>query len=357
VTTYLYEKRCTKCVLPDTTPNITFDQHGVCNYCTTYRKFEPSGERLLLNRLNAHRNKTKQFECIVNISGGRDSSFALLKIVKDYGMKALAVNYANPFTDNQAIANIRNMTELLNVPLHSFQHRSMIHESLLRNDILTWFRKPSAAMVPMMCIGCKIIWKHILQIARSNSISLIICGGNPYEYTSYKKESLSVSRDAGLSTYYIRYLRGLARESLKNLAYIKPRYVPTLLKGYLYSQQYAIGPRIFSRDIEILDLFHFIQWNEQEIISRITGELEWDYPHDLKSTWRFDCRIAHLKDYMYMKTLGMTEKDDFYAKMVREGLMSRQEALRRLENENQIHMEIIAELLEQQGLSPKYFLT
>jgi len=212
-------------------------------------------------------------------------------------------------------------------------------------------------MVPMMCIGCKIIWKHILQIARTHDISLIICGGNPYEYTSFKKESLSVSRDVSLSAYYTKYLRGLIKESLKNLAYVKPSYVPTLLKGYLYSQQYAIGPRTFAQNIEILDLFHFIEWNEKEITSRITNELKWDYPHALRSTWRFDCKIAHLKDYMYMKTLGMTEKDDFYAKMVREGLISRQEALQRLEKENQIHTEIIAELLEQQGLSPEYFLT
>ena len=311
----------------------------------------------MLARLNAHRSKTKEFECIVSISGGRDSSFALLKIVRDYGMKALAVNYENPFTENLARLNIKNMTKLLDVPLYSFRHRSTIHESLLKHNIVTWFHKPSAAMVPMMCIGCKIIWKPILQIARRYGVSLIICGGNPYEYTSYKKESLNVSRDVTLSTYYIKHIRGLAKESLKNLAYVNPRYVPSLLKGYLFAHQYAIGPRMFAADIEILDLFHFIRWDEKEVISRITSELKWDYPHELKSSWRFDCRIAHLKDYMYMKTIGMTEKDDFYAKMVREGLLSRKETLNRLAKENHLHMGIIAEFLEQQGLSPKYFLT
>ena len=349
--------RCTRCVLPDTTPNITFDNHGVCNYCASYKKFEFAGEQSLLRRLNVHRSKAKKFECIVSISGGRDSSFALLKIVRDYGMKTLAVNYENPYTENQARLNIRNTTRLLGVPLYSFRHRSTIHESLLKNNIINWFRKPSPAMVPMMCIGCKIIWKPILEIARRYGISLIICGGNPYEYTSYKKESLDVSRDVNLSAYYIKYLPGLVKESLKNLSYIKPQYVPSLLKGYLFANQYAIGPRMFAPDIEILDLFHFIKWNEKDVISRIRSELKWDYPHELKSSWRFDCKIAHLKDYMYMKTIGMTEKDDFYAKMVREGMISRKKALNRLANENRLHMRIIAEFLEQQGLSPKYFLT
>lgn len=349
--------RCTRCVLPDTTPNITFNDRGICNYCETYTRFEFAGEQTLKRRLNAHRSKAKRFECIVNISGGRDSSYALLKVVKDYGMKTLAANYENPFTDKQAQSNIKNMTEALNVPLYTFRHKSNIHESILKNNIKTWFQKPSPAMVPMICIGCKIIWKHILQVARKHDISLIVCGGNPFEYTSYKKESLNVSRDVSLSTYYMKYLRGLVKESLRNIAYLKPQHIPTLLKGYIFAHQYALGPRRLAANIEVLDLFHFIRWNEKEVVSRITKELNWDYPRELRSTWRFDCRIAHLKDYMYMKTIGMTEKDDFYAKMVREGMISRTEALKRLALENHVHMEIVAEFLEQQGLASKYFLT
>ena len=349
--------RCTRCVLPDTTPHITFNDRGVCNYCETYTRFNFAGEHALMRRLNVHRSKAKRFECIVNISGGRDSSYALLKVVKDYGMKALAVNYENPFTDEQARSNIRNMTETLNVPLYTFRHKSNIHESMLKNNIKTWFRKPSPAMVPMICVGCKIIWKHILEVAKNHDISLIVCGGNPFEYTSYKKESLNVSRDVSLRTYYMKYLRGLIKEALRNIAYLKPQHIPTLLKGYVFAHQYALGPRWLAANIEVLDLFHFIRWNEKEVVSRITKELKWDYPRELRSTWRFDCRIAHLKDYMYMKTIRMTEKDDFYAKMVREGLISRTEALKRLASENHVHMEIVDEFLDQQGLAPKYFLT
>lgn len=60
---------------------------------------------------------------------------------------------------------------------------------------------------------------------------------------------------------------------------------------------------------------------------------------------------------MYIKTLGLTEKDDFYAKLVRENLMSREQALERLEKETQIHLDIIASLLTQVGLSYKHYLT
>ncbi len=350
-------RRCSRCVLIDKTPNISFDENNVCNYCRTYERLQLQGEHRLLLILNAHRNKTKKYECMVTISGGRDSAYTLLKIAKDYGMNTLAVNYENPFTNIRAKKNIANMVQALGVDIVRFKHKSQIHESCFKNNLLAWFKNPSPAMVPMICIGCKLIWKTILRTAKEHDVSLIINGGNPYEYTSFKKELLNVSRDMHLGFYYVNYLRGLIKESLRNLAYIKPKYVPILFKGYLFAHQYAIGPRLFSPGIEILDLFHFIQWNEKDVISRISRELHWDYPKTLNSTWRFDCEIAHLKDYMYVKTLGMTEKDDFYAKMVREGLMTRSEALARLDKENQLHIDKIIESIEQVGLSPKYFLT
>lgn len=344
-------KRCSKCVLPATTPNITFDEQGVCNYCKTYKKFEFQGEQNLINILDSHRSAIKKYECIVNISGGRDSAYTLLKLKKDYGMKVLAVNYENPFTDNQARANIENMVKALHLDIVRFSITSNIHKACFKHNLITWFKKPSPAMVPMMCIGCKIIWKDILRIAKHYHISLIINGGNPYEYTSFKKELLDVSHSENLATTYFRNIRGLVKETLRNSLYLMPKYIPTLLKGYLFNNQYSIGSRLLGKTIKRIDLFHFIEWHEDEIISRISRELNWDYPHHLASTWRFDCKIGHLKDYMYMKTLGMTEKDDFYAKLVREGLMSREAALQRLNVENQIHMDIIEDILTDSELS------
>jgi hypothetical protein len=344
-------KRCATCVLPATTPNIVFDHNGVCNYCRTYVKFLFKGEEELLKTLDNYRNPHAKYECIVNISGGRDSAYTLLKLKKDYGMKVLAVNYENPFTDEQAKKNIENMVKALDVDIVRFSIASNIHKACFKHNLITWFKNPSPAMVPMMCIGCKIIWKDILRIAKHYHISLIINGGNPYEYTSFKKELLEVSHSENLATTYFKNIRGLVKETLRNSLYLMPKYVPTLLKGYLFNNQYSIGSRLLGKTIKRIDLFHFIEWNEDKIISRISRELDWNYPHHLASTWRFDCKIGHLKDYMYMKTLGMTEKDDFYAKLVREGLMSREAALQRLTVENQIHMDIIEDILTDSELS------
>ncbi|MGB3479118.1 MAG: ATPase [bacterium] len=345
-------KRCAKCVLTDKMPHITFDKNGVCNYCNTYKNFKFQGEQELLRILDLHRGKSKNYDCIVNISGGRDSAYTLLKLKKDYGMRVLAVNYENPFTDNQAKKNIDHMVKILKVDIIRFAHKSNIHESCFRNNLISWFRHPSPAMVPMMCIGCKIIWKKILKIAKTYDIRLIINGGNPYEYTSFKKELLDVSSNEPLTATYYKYGKGLVKKTLANTSYLFPQYLPVLAKGFFYNNQYSIGSQLSGKNIKKIDLFHFIPWSESEIIARITNELYWDYPHELGSTWRFDCKIGHLKDYMYMTTLGMTEKDDFYAKMVREGLMTREQALKRLNDENKIHPDIIRDIFRKSNLTP-----
>ena len=78
--------------------------------------------------------------------------------------------------------------------------------------------------------------------------------------------------------------------------------------------------------------------------------MDWEGPANVKSTWRFDCRVKHLVDMMYVKTLGLTDKDDFYAKMVREGLITRAEALQKLEAQNALYPDEVRTLLDQAGI-------
>jgi hypothetical protein len=69
--------RCSKCVLPDSFPNIVYDQKGICNYCLNYKRFKPIGEQKLIELLKSFKNKGKRYDCIVPISGGKDSAYTL----------------------------------------------------------------------------------------------------------------------------------------------------------------------------------------------------------------------------------------------------------------------------------------
>jgi hypothetical protein len=343
-------KRCSKCVLPECTPNIVFDEEGVCNYCKSYQKIQYKGESELLKILDSHRRKQSKYDCIVNISGGRDSAFTLLKLVKDYGMKTLAVNYENPFTDPQAITNIRNAVKALGVDIVRFKLKNKIHERTFRNNLNAWYQKSSPALVPIICVGCKTIWWDILRIAKKNDIHCIVSGGNLFEDVSFKKVLLGTSANEDTKTTLIKDIFGILKETTRNLAYYKLQFIPSLMKGYLFGNPYTLGSRLYGFNVTRIDLFHYIEWNEQEVLSRIKSELDWDYPRKFNSPWRFDCSVGHLKDFMYMKTIGMTEKDDFYSRMVREGKTTREDALQRLENENKLHLDEIELLLNEAGI-------
>ncbi len=157
--------RCSKCVLPESTPGIRLDQEGLCNYCRSYQRLKYAGENKLIELLESYRRPDSKYDCIVTTSGGRDSTYTLLKLAKDYGIKTLAVNYENPFTDPQAKTNIENAVRKLNVDIVGFKLKDQIHQRIFKNSVASWFRKPSPALVPMMCVACKNLLLEILKIA------------------------------------------------------------------------------------------------------------------------------------------------------------------------------------------------
>lgn len=351
-----YLKRCSRCILPETTPNITFDKEGVCNFCRSHVKVRYEGESKLKELLFSYRKDTNRYDCVVGISGGRDSSYTLLKLVKDYDLKVLAVNYENPFTDPQAKTNIENAVEALDVDVVGFKLKNNIHERTFKHNFTSWLRNPSPAAIPMMCIACKLILPNVIKYAKKYGVKCVVTGGNPYEYISFKRELLNVSTDGNYmniltKSFGVKGFGGIANEVLKNPSYCHPMCVPTMITGFLYGNPYSLGPRFLSPNIDFIDIFHYIPWNEEEVLSRIKKELNWESPKRFSSSWRFDCTVSHLKDLMYIKTLNMTEKDDFYAKMVRESLITREEALIRLKEENKLHLNEIQKLFDSTGVN------
>ena len=72
-----------------------------------------------------------------------------------------------------------------------------------------------------------------------------------------------------------------------------------------------------------------IYWNEKEILSTITKDLDWKGASDTTTTWRMDDAAYPLINYIYYKLVGFTEHDEMYSKQIREGQISRDEALKR----------------------------
>jgi hypothetical protein len=281
------------------------------------------------------------------VSGGRDSTFLLWKLVHDYHMHPLAVHYENPFNSQQATNNLENTTKQLGIDLIKWTHHDKsLQEKETRKALRIWSRKPSASMLPIICAVCKGWWPNFMRIAKQNNISLIVIGSSPYESASFKEASFGASR----TYFHVNHLIKTFGKALKQLAE-NPRYVtlswPAVTKMYLMASHSTPIVRALHRDKTVVRLFDYVPWNESEVLTTISKNLGWKKDPDHDSPWRFDCRLDHIKKFLYKKTIGVSELEDLFSKMIREGMITREEALARLETEDSTSLDLVEQVLSQ----------
>lgn len=133
---------CTRCVMDETARKITFDELGVCDYCKEFEntaKALTSGESLfriksldsLLEDVKSS-GKGKKYDCVVGLSGGVDSSYALVKAV-EYGLTPLAVHLDNGWNSELAQNNISELVERLGVDLYTHVIDWQVYRGLMQS--------------------------------------------------------------------------------------------------------------------------------------------------------------------------------------------------------------------------------
>jgi hypothetical protein len=85
---------------------------------------------------------------------------------------------------------------------------------------------------------------------------------------------------------------------------------------------------------DYLYLFHYIDWDEDKIISTITEKFNWEKETDTIATWRTDDGTAAFYNYIYMTMAGFTEFDVFRSHQIREGKLTRKKAYEIIKEEN-----------------------
>ena len=118
---------CTRCVMDTTDPEIVFDADGVCNHCHRHlqdmatKVFSGEDGRRRLERLAddvRKRHKGKPYDCVIGVSGGVDSTYVAW-LVKDLGLRPLAVHLDNGWNSEIAVSNIANALQKLDIELYT----------------------------------------------------------------------------------------------------------------------------------------------------------------------------------------------------------------------------------------------
>ena len=317
-------RHCSKCILPEVYPNITFDDNGVCNYCKEHKKVQYLGSSKLVEELEKYKTGKGKYDCLVPISGGKDSTYVLYQLSKKFNMRVLAFNYDNCLTHPLAQENVRNIANSLGVDLVT--KRNEKQKEYLAINLKAILRKPSVAMVPMLCTGCRYgIIGNAFNIAKKYNIPMIVIGWGPIEDTPFKEEYLKNNSRSVKD--------GLLRNLLKNRAYIRPGNMIACIKDYYHNYQHVkdwnIVLKMLHPGAKLIQFYDYITHNPDKIQSILEQEVGWKAP-DKKDSWQWDCKIKLLQNYFYGKEVNFTATDGYLSAMVREGFISREEALERL---------------------------
>jgi N-acetyl sugar amidotransferase len=118
---------CTRCIMDTTDPDIVFDGNGWCNHCTAWFRRStfyalPREERakrlgILVEEIK-RRGRGKDYDCIIGVSGGVDSSFVAIK-AKELGLRPLAIHVDNGWNSEKAVGNIKRVLDPLHIDLYT----------------------------------------------------------------------------------------------------------------------------------------------------------------------------------------------------------------------------------------------
>ena len=339
--------RCRKCILPDNYPGIEFTKTGICSHCIRYKSARYLGEEELYKFLQSFSQENADFDVVVGVSGGRDSSYVLYYLAKICKLRVLAYCADNGFIPLQTKIQIKKMADRLKVRLIIEKHNLL--KKHIKANLHSWLRKPSPGMVPMICCGCKLgMFSGLLKCAKAYKIPLVAIGMAPIERTEYKRTFLRTNpfgNIIGVRNFKkLSLLFGLLYETLRNPFYfLKPGSIITYAKEYLYFFDIETMRRLFYPKQRILFFYKYIKWDEKEIQSTIENECGMPAP-----SWRSDCKVSLIRKYLMKKTVGFTDNDDILSNMIRENMITREEALERLKEktfEKKLLRSIYAEVM------------
>jgi glucosamine--fructose-6-phosphate aminotransferase (isomerizing) len=324
-------RRCSRCILPETMPFISFDADGVCNYCSNYSSRNNPKPRSVLDGLLSRYRAVGGGRCIMPFSGGRDSSFALHLVIKEFGMRPVTMTYDWGMVTDLARRNISRMCGELGVENILIADDIAKKRRNIRLNLQAWLKKPDLGMINILMAGDKHFFRHIESVKRETSISLNIWGMNPLEVTHFKAGFLGFPPDFATKQVFYTGLSGQVRyQTLRARAMIgNPSYINRSLWDTLSGEYF----RSVKKKTDFYNLFDFWRWDEAEIDSAIEA-YGWEKAVDTNSTWRIGDGTAAFYNYVYYTLAGFTEHDTFRSNQIREGQMTREQALRLVAEEN-----------------------
>jgi N-acetyl sugar amidotransferase len=253
-------QQCTRCVMDTTDPIITFDEEGRCNHCTefiekrSHYKYKGAESDQELERWVSDMKiagKGKEFDCVVGLSGGIDSSYAAY-ICRQHGLRVLAVHLDNGWNSEEAVLNIKNIAQKLKV-----EYESYVLDWEEFKDLQLAFLKAS---VPEADTPTDIaILSALHKVAAKYGVKHIISGGNFATEGILPKHWHYNAKDL---TYFNHIYKKFGKAKLRKF--------PTF--GFKSEMYYKLV-----KGIKMVYLLNYVPFDKDKAMKLLEKELDWKY--------------------------------------------------------------------------------
>jgi len=327
-------KICNNCVLPETFPGISFNQNGLCNFCQEFKgrehlekekkKYRQKFEELL--------NKFKDsssYDALMAYSGGKDSTYTLSILKEKYNLKVLALTFDNGFLSEQAFKNIREVVENLGMDHIFFKPDfSILKQIFLTGTKEDIFSRKSLDRASTICTSCMGMVKFItLRLALEKKIPFITYGWSPGQAPL----SASIFKN---NPSMLKQMQNAIKEPLF-------KTVGEKINPYFLEEKDFQEKKLFPYNISPLA---FLEYDEEKIFEKME-KLGWNMPVDTDSN-STNCLLNSFANLVHKERFGFHPYAFELAKLVREGYLQRDEALKRLEQvEDQNTLELVKKKL------------
>lgn len=312
--------RCSRCIMDYTVQDIWYNDEGVCKYCLIHDELEKQhplgkeGEKRLESIVAQIKKagKGKEFDCIVGVSGGRDSSYTLLTAVK-LGLRPLAVHFDNGWNTEISVQNIKNQVEKLGVTLHTVVadweefkdlQRSFLKASVPDADIPTDYA----------------IYSVLYETAAKEGVKYILNGH------SFRTEGTSPISWTYMDSLYYKH--------------VHQRFGKKKIKSFPVMSLTRLLKILFVKRITEVRLMECLDYNKKKVDAVLEKELDWTYygGHHHENTF-----TKFFQSYYLPKKFGIDKRKTELSALVRSGQMNRDEALEVIEGSEYGHEEKVVE--------------
>ena len=304
---------CINCVMDNTDVNIIFDEKGVCDHCNSFHnELKPTWHtdergKQELEKIIAtikHHGKKHDFDCIMGMSGGADSSYMLHLVVREFGLRPLVFHVDGGWNSQIAVHNINVMINKLSLDLYT----EVINWEEMKDFQLAYFKSGLPNIdVPQDHAFVATLY----NFAAKYDIKYILNGGN------YSTECV---RNPLSWLYY--------GTDMSQINYIRKHFSTIPWKTYPFSS--VLRHKFYLRyikGVEVVKPLNYRPYIKADAMEFLQQEYGWK-PYPQK---HFESRFTRFYEgYWLPKRFGYDTRKVQYSSLILTGQMTREEALEKL---------------------------